>query len=43
MAAPQEHTILIVPTQHSVQWLAVVLAMEESGGEERKGEKGRGW
>ena len=42
MAAPQEHTILIVPTQHSVQWLAVVLAMEERGGEERKGEKGRG-
>lgn len=47
MAAPQEHTILVVSTQHSVQWLTVVLAMGEwsveGGGMERKGEEeGRG-
>lgn len=41
MAAPQEHTILVVSTQHSVQWLTIVLAIGEWREEEWRGRERR--
>ena len=41
MAAPQEHTILVVSTQHSVQWLTIVLASGQWTEEEWRGRERR--